>query len=79
MSWELEAAGGTTKLTALTSGLEPGSRMAEEFGAGIVFIVSGLKTLVETGVPLAGETGGRAATRRRVAAGGAPGRRPRCS
>jgi len=49
MTWELEATGGMTKLTVTTSGLEPGSRMAGEFGGGIVYIVSGLKTLVETG------------------------------
>jgi uncharacterized protein YndB with AHSA1/START domain/DNA-binding transcriptional ArsR family regulator len=46
--WRLEAArDGTTKLTVTTSGLRQGSRMAEEFGGGIVFIVSGLKSSVE--------------------------------
>jgi hypothetical protein len=33
--------------------LKTGSKSAESFAAGIVFIVSGLKTFVETGEPLA--------------------------
>ena len=46
--WRLEAdRDGTTKLTVTTSGLRPGSKMAEEFSGGIVFIVSGLKSSVE--------------------------------
>lgn len=46
--WRLEPGrGGTTKLTVTTSGLRPGSKMAEEFRGGIVFIVSGLKSSVE--------------------------------
>jgi uncharacterized protein YndB with AHSA1/START domain/DNA-binding transcriptional ArsR family regulator len=53
MAWVLDAAGDATKLTVTTSGLKPGSKTAEEFGAGIVYIVSGLKTLVETGEPIA--------------------------
>ena len=36
-----------------TSGLVAGSKMAEEFAGGIVYIVSGLKTVIETGEPLA--------------------------
>jgi uncharacterized protein YndB with AHSA1/START domain len=53
MSWEVEPAeAGGSKLT-VTSGLIPGSRSAEEFAGGIVFIVSGLKTVIETGEPLA--------------------------
>ena len=47
--WELEPADAATKLTVTTVGLKPGSQMAEEFGNGMVFIVSGLKTLAETG------------------------------
>ena len=43
--------GGPTRLT-VTSALVPGSRVEAEFSAGIVLIVSGLKTMVETGEPL---------------------------
>jgi uncharacterized protein YndB with AHSA1/START domain/DNA-binding transcriptional ArsR family regulator len=53
MAWVLDVAGDATKLTVTTSGLRPGSKTAEEFTGGIVYIVSGLKTVVETGSPLA--------------------------
>jgi uncharacterized protein YndB with AHSA1/START domain len=54
MTWEVAPAdGGSSKLTVTTAGLVAGSKMAEEFGGGIVFIVSGLKTLVETGARMA--------------------------
>jgi uncharacterized protein YndB with AHSA1/START domain/DNA-binding transcriptional ArsR family regulator len=53
MAWVLDAAGPATKLTVTTSGLRAGSAIAEEFASGIVYIVSGLKSLVETGEPLA--------------------------
>jgi hypothetical protein len=59
MAWVLEAQGDATKLTVTTSGLVEGSRTAADFSGGIVFIVSGLKTLVETGAPLRA-TGGDA-------------------
>jgi hypothetical protein len=36
----------------LTSAFTPGSESAEEFAGGIVHIVSGLKTVIETGEPL---------------------------
>ncbi len=52
MTWELEPASDATKLTVTTSGLKAGSRTIEEFSGGIVFIVSGLKTVVETGEPM---------------------------
>ena len=53
MTWEVESAeDGGSKLT-VTSALKPGSKSAEEFAGGIVYIVSGLKTLIETGEPLA--------------------------
>jgi len=45
--WELEAARDATQLTVTTIGLRAGTRMAEEFGNGIVYIVSGLKSVVE--------------------------------
>jgi uncharacterized protein YndB with AHSA1/START domain len=52
MIWAVEATDdGGSKLT-VTSALVPGSRTAEQFVDGIVYIVSGLKTLIETGVPL---------------------------
>ena len=47
--WELEPADGATKLTVTTRGLKRGSAQAEDFGGGIIFIVSGLKTFVEGG------------------------------
>ena len=52
MAWVLDAEGEATKLTVTTSGLIAGSQTAAEFGGGIVYIVSGLKTFVETGQPL---------------------------
>jgi uncharacterized protein YndB with AHSA1/START domain/DNA-binding transcriptional ArsR family regulator len=53
MSWEIEPAGdGVSKLTVVTSGALEGGAVQGEFGAGIIQIVSGLKTLVETGEPL---------------------------
>jgi len=53
MAWVLEAQGEATKLTVTTSGLVEGSRTATDFAGGIVYIVSGLKTFVETGRPIA--------------------------
>ncbi len=53
MAWVLEARGDGTHLTVTTSGLVDGSRTAADFAGGIVYIVSGLKTLIETGQPLA--------------------------
>ena len=47
--WELADADGSTKLTVTTRGLKKGSKQAEGFGEGIIFIVSGLKTFVEGG------------------------------
>lgn len=47
MIWSVAATDdGGSRLT-VTSALVPGSRTAEEFGDGIAYIVSGLKTLVE--------------------------------
>jgi hypothetical protein len=45
------AHGGATRLT-VTSALVPGSAADASFRSGIEFIVSGLKTLVETGTPM---------------------------
>jgi uncharacterized protein YndB with AHSA1/START domain/DNA-binding transcriptional ArsR family regulator len=51
-SWQIEpAADGTCRLTVTTDGM--GARTEKEFTGGIPYIVSGLKTLLETGEPLA--------------------------
>jgi uncharacterized protein YndB with AHSA1/START domain/DNA-binding transcriptional ArsR family regulator len=51
-AWEIEATGdGTCRLTVTTDGMGP--KTEHEFTGGIPFIVSGLKTLLETGEPLA--------------------------
>src|SRR5829696_2540866 len=48
MSWEIEPAGdGVSKLTVVTSGMREGGTVQGQFGDGIVYIVSGLKTFVE--------------------------------
>ena len=47
--WELAAEDGATKLTVTSKGLKRGSKNAESFGSGIIWIVSGLKTMVEGG------------------------------
>jgi len=52
--WEIEPDDdGTCRLRVTSLGLVPGSKRASEFGDGIAYIVSGLKSLVETGEPLA--------------------------
>lgn len=53
MTWAIESAGeGVSKLTVVTSGIREGGVVQGEFGGGIVHIVSGLKTYLETGEPL---------------------------
>jgi uncharacterized protein YndB with AHSA1/START domain/DNA-binding transcriptional ArsR family regulator len=52
--WELELEDGATKLTVTSKGLKRGSKTAESFGSGIIWIVSGLKTVVEGGKVAAG-------------------------
>ena len=53
MSWAVEPAGdGVSKLTVVTSGMTEGGVIQGEFGGGIVHIVSGLKTYLETGEPM---------------------------
>jgi uncharacterized protein YndB with AHSA1/START domain len=54
MTWAIEPddEGGPTKLT-VTSALIPGSHLEASFSSGIVYIVSGLKTMLETGQPMA--------------------------
>jgi uncharacterized protein YndB with AHSA1/START domain len=52
MTWAIEPAGdGLSKLTVTTAGA--GVKTAAEFSGGIVHIVSGLKTYLETGQPMA--------------------------
>jgi DNA-binding transcriptional ArsR family regulator len=56
MTWAIEpgdSADEPTRLT-VTSALAPGSKAETEFSGGVVFIVSGLKTALETGVPMVG-------------------------
>jgi uncharacterized protein YndB with AHSA1/START domain/DNA-binding transcriptional ArsR family regulator len=56
MSWEIEPSeGGLTRLTVTSSSL--GVKTAGEFAGGIVFIVSGLKTYLETGSPMGSAAG----------------------
>jgi hypothetical protein len=54
MTWEIEPADdGSSKLTVTTSGMKAGSKTERDFTGGIVYIVSGLKTYLETGAPMA--------------------------
>jgi uncharacterized protein YndB with AHSA1/START domain len=50
--WLVEDAGGATKLTVETYDIVEGGKIHTEFASGFPYIVSGLKTLVETGEPL---------------------------
>ena len=70
MTWLVEAgaAPGTTMLT-VTSALVPGSPIEADFTSGIVHIVSGLKTLLETGAPLVARLIAPAQRHRGTAAG----------
>jgi uncharacterized protein YndB with AHSA1/START domain len=54
MTWSVEPAeaDGLTKLT-VTSALVPGSQTEGQFSGGVVYIVSGLKTALETGAAMA--------------------------
>jgi uncharacterized protein YndB with AHSA1/START domain len=54
MIWEIEPAqDGVCQLTVTVLDASPGSKTATEFMGGLAYIVSGLKSLVETGQPLA--------------------------
>ncbi len=54
MTWAIEPAGPeTSKLTVTTAGIQEGGAIAREFAGGTVFIVSGLKTYLETGESIA--------------------------
>ena len=54
MTWTIEPGerDGTPSRLVVTSALIPGSKTESEFTGGIVFIVSGLKTALETGDPM---------------------------
>jgi uncharacterized protein YndB with AHSA1/START domain len=55
VTWELEPAeGGVTKLTVVHDGLEQAPKTAASVAGGWSYILSGLKTLLETGKPLTG-------------------------
>jgi hypothetical protein len=54
VTWEIDAEdGGVSKLTVVHDQLEGAPKTAESI-AGWTYILSGLKTLLETGEPLAG-------------------------
>ena len=52
VTWELEETGGVTKLTAIHDEFPSGSRVYDNVAGGWPLVLSGLKTLVETGAPL---------------------------
>jgi len=55
VTWEIERQdGGITKLTVVHDQLESAPKTAESVAGGWMYILSGLKTLLETGKPLAG-------------------------
>ena len=55
VTWEIEPAGdGVTKLTVVHDELEASPKTAENVAGGWSFVLSGLKTLLETGAPLSG-------------------------
>ena len=55
VTWEIEPQdGGVTKLTVVHDQLENAPKTAESVAGGWMYILSGLKTLLETGTPLAG-------------------------
>jgi uncharacterized protein YndB with AHSA1/START domain len=55
VTWEIEPQdGGITKLTVVHDQLEAAPKTAENVAGGWMYILSGLKTLLETGKPLAG-------------------------
>jgi uncharacterized protein YndB with AHSA1/START domain len=54
VAWELEPMdGGVTKLTVVHDRLESAPKTAESVAGGWSWVLSGLKTLLETGKPLA--------------------------
>jgi uncharacterized protein YndB with AHSA1/START domain/DNA-binding transcriptional ArsR family regulator len=55
VTWELEETDGVTKLTAIHDEFPTGSRVYDNVAGGWPLVLSGLKTLVETGSPLKAE------------------------
>jgi uncharacterized protein YndB with AHSA1/START domain len=55
VSWEIEPAGeGIVQLTVVHDGLEGAPKTAENVAGGWSYVLSGLKTVLETGRPLSG-------------------------
>jgi uncharacterized protein YndB with AHSA1/START domain len=55
VSWEIEPAGeGIVRLTVVHDGLEAAPKTAENVAGGWSYVLSGLKTVLETGSPLGG-------------------------
>jgi uncharacterized protein YndB with AHSA1/START domain len=55
VTWEIEPQdGGITRLTVVHDQLEGAPKTAESVAGGWMYVLSGLKTLVETGKPLVG-------------------------
>ena len=55
VTWEIEPQdGGITKLTVVHDQLEGAPKTAESVAGGWMYVLSGLKTLLETGKPLGG-------------------------
>jgi uncharacterized protein YndB with AHSA1/START domain/DNA-binding transcriptional ArsR family regulator len=52
VTFDIEPAGDQVKLTVVHDGFEPGSVVLESVAAGWPLVLSGLKTLVESGAPL---------------------------
>ena len=52
VTWELEETDGITKLTTIHDDFPSGSKVYDNVAGGWPYILSGLKTLVETGAPL---------------------------
>jgi uncharacterized protein YndB with AHSA1/START domain/DNA-binding transcriptional ArsR family regulator len=55
VAWELEETDGVTKLTAVHDNFPAGSKVYDNVAGGWMLVLSGLKTLVETGSPLQAE------------------------
>ncbi len=51
-TWEVAEENGLTRITVEYFGMPEGSKRHETFTSGIPYIVSGMKTLLETGAPL---------------------------
>ena len=54
VTWEIEPQDGVTSLTVVHDQLEGAPKTSENVAGGWMYILSGLKTLLETGKPLAG-------------------------